>query len=50
MDYTTTTADDLATTMRAALAEGGTRPDYRKVPRGGAGRAATRIAALLAGQ
>ena len=26
MDYTTTTADDLATTMRAALAEAGTRP------------------------
>ena len=50
MDYTTTTADDLATTMRAALAEGGTRPGYRKVPRGGAGRAAARIATLLAGQ
>src|SRR5215467_3830474 len=49
MDYTTTTADDLATTMRAALAEGGTRPGYRKIPRGGAGRAAGRIAGLLAG-
>ena len=36
MDYTTTTADDLATTMRAALAQAGTRPGYRKVPRGGA--------------
>ena len=50
MDYATTTADDLATTMRAVLAEAGARPGYRKVPRGGAGRAATRIAALLAGQ
>jgi len=50
MDYTATTADDLATTMRAALAEAGTRPAYRKVPRGGAGRAAARIAALLAGE
>jgi pimeloyl-ACP methyl ester carboxylesterase/UDP:flavonoid glycosyltransferase YjiC (YdhE family) len=50
MDYMTTTADDLATTMRAALAETGTRPGYRKVPRGGAGRAAARIAAVLAGQ
>jgi hypothetical protein len=36
--------------MRAALAEAGTRPDYRKVPRGGAGRAAARIATLLAAQ
>jgi len=45
MDYTTTTADDLATRMRAALAEAGTRPGYRKVP-----RAAARIATLLAGQ
>ena len=50
MDYTTTTADDLATTMRAALAKAGTRPDYRKVPRGGAARAAARIATLVAGQ
>jgi len=48
MDYATTTADDLATAMRAAL--NGTGPGYRKVPRGGAGRAAARIAALLAGQ
>jgi pimeloyl-ACP methyl ester carboxylesterase/UDP:flavonoid glycosyltransferase YjiC (YdhE family) len=50
MDYTTTTADGLATTMRAALAEVGTRPGYRKVPRGGAARAAARIATLLAAQ
>jgi len=50
MDYTTTTADDLATTMRAALAQAGPRPDYRKVPRGGAARAATRITTLLAGR
>ena len=50
MDYTTTTADDLATTMRAALAEAGTGPGYRKVPRGGAARAAARIATLLVGQ
>jgi hypothetical protein len=49
MDYTTTTADDLAATMRTALAEAGTGPGYRKVPRGGAGRAASRIATLLAG-
>jgi pimeloyl-ACP methyl ester carboxylesterase/UDP:flavonoid glycosyltransferase YjiC (YdhE family) len=50
MDYTTTTADDLATSMRTALAQAGTRPGYRKVPRGGAGRAAARIATLLVGQ
>ncbi|HEY6312173.1 MAG TPA: alpha/beta fold hydrolase [Streptosporangiaceae bacterium] len=50
MDYTTTTADDLATTMRTALAEADTRSGYRKVPRGGADRAASRIAPLLAGQ
>ncbi len=49
MDYTTTTADTLATTMRTALAQAGTRAGYRKVPRGGADRAAARIAALLAG-
>jgi UDP:flavonoid glycosyltransferase YjiC (YdhE family) len=49
MDYRTTTADDLAFTMRAALAQGGSGPGYRKVPRGGAGRAAACIAALLAG-
>ncbi len=50
MDYTTTTADDLATTMRAALAEAGIRPGYRRVPRGGAARAAAHIATLLRGQ
>jgi pimeloyl-ACP methyl ester carboxylesterase/UDP:flavonoid glycosyltransferase YjiC (YdhE family) len=50
MDYTTTTADDLATTMRAALARASTGSGYRKVPRGGAARAATRIATLLASQ
>jgi pimeloyl-ACP methyl ester carboxylesterase/UDP:flavonoid glycosyltransferase YjiC (YdhE family) len=50
MDYAATTPDDLATAMRAALAQNGTGPGYRKVPRGGAGRAAARIAALLAGQ
>jgi len=50
MDYMTTTADDLANTMRRALAEVGTRPGYRKVPRGGAGRAAARIATLVTGQ
>ena len=50
MDYTTTTADQLALTMRTALAEAGTRPGYRKIPRGGADRAAARIATLLRGQ
>jgi UDP:flavonoid glycosyltransferase YjiC (YdhE family)/predicted esterase len=50
MDYATTTADDLATAIRAALAQNGTGPGYRKIPRGGAGRAAARIAPLLAGQ
>jgi hypothetical protein len=50
MDYTTTTADNLSATMRTALAEADTGPGYRKVPRGGAGRAASRIAILLAGQ
>jgi len=50
MDYATTTADDLATAMRAALAHNGNRPGYRAVPRGGADRAAARIAALLAGR
>jgi pimeloyl-ACP methyl ester carboxylesterase/UDP:flavonoid glycosyltransferase YjiC (YdhE family) len=47
MDYAATTADDLATAMRTALAHN-TSPGYRKVPRGGATRAAARIAALLA--
>jgi UDP:flavonoid glycosyltransferase YjiC (YdhE family) len=50
MDYTTTTADDLATTMRTALTQNGSGPGYRQVPRGGAARAAARIAALLAGR
>jgi len=50
MDYATTTPDDLATAMRGALAQNGTGPGYRKVPPGGAGRAAARIAALLPGQ
>jgi pimeloyl-ACP methyl ester carboxylesterase/UDP:flavonoid glycosyltransferase YjiC (YdhE family) len=50
MDYATTSADDLATAMRTALAQASTGPGYRQVPRGGAGRAASRIAALLAGQ
>jgi hypothetical protein len=50
MDFTTTTADELATAMRAALADGATGSGYRKVPRDGAGRAAARIAALLASQ
>jgi pimeloyl-ACP methyl ester carboxylesterase/UDP:flavonoid glycosyltransferase YjiC (YdhE family) len=49
MDYATTTADDLATAMRTALAQNGTGPGYRKIPPGGAQRAAARIAALLAG-
>jgi pimeloyl-ACP methyl ester carboxylesterase/UDP:flavonoid glycosyltransferase YjiC (YdhE family) len=50
MDYATTTADDLTAAMRTALAQNGTGAGYRKVPRGGADRAAARIAALLAGQ
>jgi UDP:flavonoid glycosyltransferase YjiC (YdhE family) len=50
MDYTTTTADDLATAMRAALAKANTAPGYRKIPRGGADRAAARIATLLRGE
>ena len=49
MDYATTTADDLAAAMRTALAQNGTGPGYRRVPRGGERRAAERIAALLAG-
>jgi len=48
MDYATTSPDDLATAMRTALAHGGTRPGYRRVPRSGADRAAERITALLA--
>ena len=50
IDYATTTADDLAAALRTTLAQNGTGPGYRKVPRGGADRAAARIAALLAGQ
>ncbi len=49
MDYATTTADDLAGAIRTALAGNGAGPGYRKVPRGGADRAATRIATLLGG-
>ena len=50
MDYATTSADDLATAMRTALAQADAGQGYRQVPRGGASRAASRIAALLAGQ
>jgi UDP:flavonoid glycosyltransferase YjiC (YdhE family) len=50
MDYLTTTPDDLATAMRTVLAQEGTRTGYRKMPRGGADRAAARITTLLAGQ
>ena len=50
MDYATTSADDLATAMRTALTQASTGTGYRQVPRGGASRAASRIAALLAGQ
>jgi pimeloyl-ACP methyl ester carboxylesterase/UDP:flavonoid glycosyltransferase YjiC (YdhE family) len=50
MDYATTSPDDLATAMRTALAQASTGPGYRQVPRGGAHRAAARIATLLAGQ
>jgi pimeloyl-ACP methyl ester carboxylesterase len=50
MDYATTSADDLAAAMRTALAQSSTGPGYRQVPRGGATRAAGRIAALLASQ
>jgi len=50
MDYATTTPDDLAAAMRAALRQNGERPGYRPIPRGGADRAGERIAALLAGR
>jgi len=50
MDYATTSADDLATAMRTALAQSSTSAGYRRVPPGGAARAAARIVALLAGQ
>jgi UDP:flavonoid glycosyltransferase YjiC (YdhE family) len=49
-DYAATSADDLAAAMRAALAQSGAGPRYRRIPRGGALRAATRIAALLDGR
>ncbi len=49
MDFTTATSDQLAATMRSALAQAGTRPGYRPVPRGGADRAAAAIATLLRG-
>lgn len=48
MDYATTSSDDLATAMRAALAQNSTGLGYRQVSRRGATRAAARIAALLA--
>ena len=48
--FSSVPADDLAAAMRTTLAQNGTGPGYRKVPRGGADRAAARIAALLAGQ
>jgi pimeloyl-ACP methyl ester carboxylesterase/predicted glycosyltransferase len=47
MDYATTSPGELAHAMRAALEQDGTRPGYRRVPRGGADRAAERITALL---
>ena len=50
MDYATTSADDLATAMRTALAQASSPLSYREVPRGGAGRAAARIAGLLTSQ
>jgi hypothetical protein len=49
MDYATTSADDLATAMRTALIQSSAGTSYREVPRGGAGRAAARIAGLLTG-
>jgi pimeloyl-ACP methyl ester carboxylesterase/UDP:flavonoid glycosyltransferase YjiC (YdhE family) len=48
MDYATTSPDDLATAMQTALAHNGTDPGYRRVPHGGADRAAERITALMA--
>jgi pimeloyl-ACP methyl ester carboxylesterase/UDP:flavonoid glycosyltransferase YjiC (YdhE family) len=50
MDYATTSSDDLATAMRAALAQNSTGPGYRQVPRHGATQAAAHITALLARQ
>jgi pimeloyl-ACP methyl ester carboxylesterase/UDP:flavonoid glycosyltransferase YjiC (YdhE family) len=49
MDYATTSADDLATAMRTALAQGITGSGYRQIPRRGAERAASRVASLLTG-
>jgi pimeloyl-ACP methyl ester carboxylesterase/UDP:flavonoid glycosyltransferase YjiC (YdhE family) len=50
MDYATTSPEDLATAMRAALAQGSNGPGFRQVPRGGASRAAAQITGLLAGR
>ena len=50
MDYATTSADDLAAAMRTALAQTNAGPGYRQVPRGGASRAAARVAELLDGR
>jgi UDP:flavonoid glycosyltransferase YjiC (YdhE family) len=47
MDYATVSADDLARAMRTSLSQDGACPAYRKVPAGGATRAAARIAPLL---
>jgi UDP:flavonoid glycosyltransferase YjiC (YdhE family) len=49
MDFATTSADDLATAMRTALAQASSTLTYRDVPRGGAGRAAGLIAGLITG-
>ena len=49
MDYATTSADELAAAMRTALAQSSAGTSYREIPRGGAGRAAARIAGLLTG-
>lgn len=49
MDYATTSADDLTAAMRTALAQSSCGASYREIPRGGAGRAAVRIAGLLTG-
>ena len=50
MDYASTSADDLASAMRTALGQSATGPSYRRIPRGGAVRAAGQIAALLDGR
>ncbi|HEX9063744.1 MAG TPA: alpha/beta fold hydrolase [Streptosporangiaceae bacterium] len=49
MDYATTSADDLAAAMRSALGQATAGTAYRRIPRGGADRAAARIAGLLDG-